>query len=95
LPSHGSPFVVDRKWLAERWCFSRCFVGRGIMLQAHSFYELTWWSVRERIGWGLREHYEVPKELPPELLTLITKLDDSDWLFPSAAWHNDADLLFG
>jgi hypothetical protein len=48
-----------------------------------------------RIGQGLREVYEVPKELPPELLTLVRKLDDSDRLFPSVGWQNDADLLFG
>jgi hypothetical protein len=47
------------------------------------------------ISQGLREHYEVSKELPPELLTLVTKLDDSDWLFPSVGWQNDADLSFG
>jgi hypothetical protein len=62
----------------------------------HSLYEgLTWWSVRECISQGLREHYEVSKELPPELLTLVAKLDDSDWLFPTVGWQNDADLLFG
>ena len=45
-----------------------------------------------RIGQGLREQYEVPKELPPELLTLVTKFDDSDWLLPSLSWSNDRDL---
>lgn len=50
--------------------------------EGHSFYEgPTWRSVREGIGHGLREHYEMSKELPPELLTLVTKLEDSDWLF--------------
>jgi hypothetical protein len=47
------------------------------------------------ISQGLREHYEVSKELPPELLTLVAKLDHSDWLFPNVGWQNDADLLFG
>ena len=64
--------------------------------QARSFYEkhleLTWWFVMARIGQGLREQYEVPKELPPELLTLVTKFDDSDWLLPSLSWSNDHDL---
>ena len=71
------------------------------MSQAHLFYEgrsfyegFTWWSVIEWISQGLREHYEVSKELPPELLRLIRKLDDSDWLFPSVGWQN-SDLLFG
>jgi hypothetical protein len=41
----------------------------------------------------LRECYEVPKELPPELLALVRKLDDSDWLFPSISWRNDLDFL--
>jgi hypothetical protein len=72
------------------------------MSQAHFFYEghsfyhgFTWWSVIQWISQGLREHYEVSKELPPELLTLVAKLDHSDWLFPSVGWQNDADLLFG
>jgi hypothetical protein len=64
------------------------------MSQAHSFYELTGGPSGSGLL-GLREHYEVPKELPPELLTLIRRLDDSDWLFPSVGYHNDADLLFG
>jgi hypothetical protein len=43
--------------------------------ERHSFYEeLTWWFVRERIGEGLREYYEVPRELPPKLLALVRKL---------------------
>jgi hypothetical protein len=54
------------------------------MSQARSFYEghslfrgLTWEFIRERIGRDLREHYEVPKELPPNLLALVRKLDDN------------------
>src|SRR5262245_60176765 len=38
------------------------------------------WGARKQIGQDLRERYEVPKELPPKLLTLVRKLDDSDWL---------------
>jgi hypothetical protein len=52
------------------------------MAEAHSFYDrnslkegLTWEFVRERIGSGLRECYEVPKELPTKLLTLVRKLN--------------------
>jgi hypothetical protein len=70
------------------------------MLQAHSFYEghsfhqgLTWGFIRERFGRDLREHYEVPRELPPNLLALVRKLDDSDWLFPSISWQNDRDFF--
>ena len=44
--------------------------------EGHSFYEgLTWWFVRERIGQGLRERYQVPNELPAKLLALIRKLE--------------------
>ena len=43
--------------------------------EGHSFYEgLTWWFVREQIGLGLRERYQVPNKLPAELLALVTKL---------------------
>jgi hypothetical protein len=42
----------------------------------HSFYGgLTWSSVRELIGEGLRERYQVPNELPAKLLALIRKLE--------------------
>jgi hypothetical protein len=48
------------------------------MSQVQTFYErqlgLVWWFVRERIGQGLRERYEVPKELPRDLRLLIVKL---------------------
>jgi hypothetical protein len=51
--------------------------------QAHSFYQghsfnegHTWWFIREQIGRDLRERYEVRKELPRKLLTLVRKLDD-------------------
>jgi hypothetical protein len=46
-----------------------------------------------RIGQGLRERYEVPTELPPKLLALIGKLDDSDLLFPAFSWRNDVDFF--
>ena len=70
------------------------------MSQAQSFYEghsfvqgLIWWFVMGRIGQGLRERYEVPTELPPKLLALIGKLDDSDLLFPAFSWRNDVDFF--
>jgi hypothetical protein len=31
----------------------------------------TWVLIRERIGWLLRERYRIPKELPPNLLTVV------------------------
>jgi hypothetical protein len=72
------------------------------MPQAHSFYErqleLTWWFVMAQIGQGLKERYEVPKELPPKLQTLVRRLDDRDdrdALFPNVSWENDRDLFGG
>jgi hypothetical protein len=52
------------------------------MSQVQSFYEdhylyegLTWSFVREQIGQGLRERYQVPTELQPKLLALIRNLE--------------------
>ena len=36
---------------------------------------ITWSFVRERIGQGLRDRYEVPTELPPKLQTLVLRVD--------------------
>jgi hypothetical protein len=50
------------------------------MAEARTYYEyeysngLTRWFTREEIGRGLRERYQVPKELPPKLLALVRKL---------------------
>jgi hypothetical protein len=42
----------------------------------NSPYEVSAWVLtRERIGQSLRERYQVAKELPPALLTLVGKLD--------------------
>ena len=35
----------------------------------------AWVLIRERIGWLLRERYRMPKELPPNLLTVVGELD--------------------
>ena len=52
--------------------------------EGHSLYEgLTWSSVRELIGQGLRERYQVPNELPTKLLALIRKLDAIENKSPS------------
>jgi hypothetical protein len=51
------------------------------MAEARTFYNreyykgLTWWFVRDEIGLGLRERYQVPKDLPPKLLALVRRLD--------------------
>jgi hypothetical protein len=39
-----------------------------------NFQPVAWWT-RRRIGRVLRERYNVLKDLPPKLLTLIGKLD--------------------
>jgi hypothetical protein len=60
------------------------------MAEARTFYdyeytkELTWRFTREEIGQDLRERYEVPKELPRKLLTLVRKLDDR----PGPSWSS-------
>jgi hypothetical protein len=60
--------------------------------ESAQFEPVAWWW---RIGQDLRERYEVPKDLPPKLLTLVRKLDDSDWLQPNVSWQNDIDLFGG
>jgi hypothetical protein len=50
------------------------------MAQALTYYDYdfykssTWWFTRDEIGRGLRERYQVPKELPPKILALVSKL---------------------
>ena len=51
------------------------------MAEALTYYDydynkqLTQWFTREQIGWGLRKRYQVPKELPPDLIALVRKLE--------------------
>jgi hypothetical protein len=53
--------------------------------EGHSFYEgFTWSFVRELIGQGLRERYQVPDELPAKLLALIRKLEAIESKSPRA-----------
>jgi hypothetical protein len=40
----------------------------------------AWVLIRERIGWLLRERYRMPKELPPNLLTVVGELDAFEML---------------
>jgi hypothetical protein len=61
--------------------------------QCAQFEPVAWWWTRNQIGRDLRELYDIPKDLPPELVTLARKLDDSDWLFPSISWQNDRDFF--
>jgi hypothetical protein len=50
------------------------------MSQALTYYDYdfykssTWWFTRDELGRGLRERYQVSKELPPKLLALVGKL---------------------
>ena len=69
--------------------------GPEMATQSAQFEPVAWWWTRKQIGRDLRERYDVPKDLPPELLRLVRKLDDSDWLFPNVSWQDDVDLLFG
>src|SRR5262249_29218628 len=55
------------------------------MSQAQTFYEghflyegLTWSFVKEQIGQGLRERYELPTELSSKLLALIRRLEAAE-----------------
>ena len=51
------------------------------MAEAHTFYNseyykgLTWRFIRDEIGLGLRERYQVPKDPPPKLLARVRRLD--------------------
>jgi hypothetical protein len=49
------------------------------MTQACTYYDyhssLTWGFIREEIGRGLRERYQVPNELPIQLLAVVRKLE--------------------
>jgi hypothetical protein len=63
--------------------------------QSAQFEAVAWWWTRNQIGRDLRERYEVPKELPPKLVSLVRKLDDRDWLLPGVNWQNDVDLFGG
>jgi hypothetical protein len=65
----------------------------GMETQSAQFEPVAWLWTRNQIGRDLREFYDVPKGLPRELLTLVTKLDDSDWLFSSISWQNDRDFF--
>lgn len=46
----------------------------GMPNVAH-FEPIAWWWTRKQIGRNLKEHYDVPKELPPKLANLILQVD--------------------
>ncbi len=43
--------------------------------QRAQFEPVAWRWARNQIGKDLRKRYDVPKELPPKLLTLVVKVD--------------------
>ena len=43
--------------------------------QQAQYEPVAWWWTRHEIGHDLRERYDVPKDLPPKLLALVSKLD--------------------
>ena len=63
--------------------------------QSAQFEPVAWLWIRHEIGRDLRERYDVPKELPPKLQTLVENLDDRDCLLPSVSWQDDVDLFGG
>jgi len=65
------------------------------MSKAHAYdLEFAWLFTRELIGHALRRRYEVAKDLPLELLELVSKLDAGDRNYSLRA-HNpsERDLL--
>jgi len=72
------------------------------MSQAQTFYEanpfyggLTWSLVTEQLGDGLRERYQVPKELSPKLLALVRKLRAIESKSPSGTLIGTLDAIEG
>ncbi len=43
--------------------------------QCARYEPVAWWFTRNRIGRDLREQYEIPTELPSNLLAVIRRLD--------------------
>jgi hypothetical protein len=56
---------------------------------------IAWWLDVKGVGESLRERYQVPEELPPKLLKLITKLDtiEGSQLLRCAGKLPDTELL--
>jgi hypothetical protein len=52
--------------------------------ERHSYDEWPWSLVREWIGHCLRGRYQVPKELPPNLLALVRKFEAIERKSPRA-----------
>jgi hypothetical protein len=70
------------------------------MPQAHAYdKELAWLFTRELIGYALRRRYEVAKDLPLELLELVSKLGAGERNYFSgttsdhARWAEPAERL--
>jgi hypothetical protein len=54
------------------------------------FEPVAWWFTRQRIGRSLRERYQAPEDLPPSLLSLVRKLDQSKAMTYEAPLRKDA-----
>ena len=61
------------------------------MLKNHPQYAgIAWWFTRNKIGRGLREHYEAPAELPASLLALMRKSDALEGNHLLGEWNKDS-----
>jgi hypothetical protein len=60
------------------------------LASAPQFDPVAWWYTRQQIGLGLREIYLPSNDLPPQLLLLVGKLDDSS---PRSAWLDNVCVL--
>ena len=62
------------------------------MLSSQPKYEpVVWWYTRNQIGRELRELYQPPKELPPQLLALLGKLREKH----ATAFRPEVEKLIG
>jgi hypothetical protein len=50
-------------------------MGPDMVMQCAQFEPVAWWWARHEIGSDLRKRYEVPKDMPPKLLALVSKID--------------------
>jgi hypothetical protein len=70
----GNPTYVPS--IRSRWWGQRAVP--DMPRKSAQFEPVAWWWTRHEIGRDLRKRYDVSKDLPPEFLTLVRKLDDSD-----------------
>lgn len=76
----GKPTVMSRGTDVALLWFRWCVKGEIRVLNMRNEcadYVPAWWPIGER----LRDYFEVPAELPPKLLTLLSKLDTVEGSF--------------